>query len=133
MSRSYVSYPLFRIQIPFKIINQLARTSSYHAIIDMNCQYDDVSPDFLEEYPMIRFCSSEPQFVERLAERIIPVPSSLFQPIQGLQQLPHPLPAIFGFITDRLFQVNHLILFQIGVQIGRVKVKGVHWPTVPSS
>src|SRR5271168_2663184 len=106
MCRSKVSNLVLLVYLFFKPTNQLPRTSSYHAVINMNCENDDVSPDFPEKYSMIRLCPSKPQLVECLAKGLIPVPCSLLQPMQCLQQLPHPHSTIFCLMTDRLLKVN---------------------------
>src|SRR5271154_6236538 len=54
MCRPKVSHPVLLVYLFFKPTNQLPRTSSYHAVINMNCENDDVSPDFPEKYSTIR-------------------------------------------------------------------------------
>src|SRR5271168_309027 len=130
MCRSKVSNLVLLVYLPFKHTNQLPRTSSYHAVINMNCKNDDVSPDFPEKYSMIRLCPSKPQLVERPAKGLIPVPRSLLQPIQCLQQLPHPHSMIFGLMTDRLLKVNSFVFTKKGIQIGRIEIKCINGPTI---
>src|SRR5277367_3661756 len=119
MCRSKVSNLVLLVHLPFKTTNQLPRTSSYHAVINMNCKNDDVSPNFFEKYPMIRLRSSKLQFFERPTKGLVPISRSLLQPIQCFQQLPHPHSTILGFMTDRLLEINGFVFTKKGIQICR--------------
>src|SRR5271168_3597755 len=66
MCRPKVSNLVLLVYLFFKPTNQLPRTSSYHAVLNMNCENDNVSPDFPEKYSMIRLCPSKPQLVSAL-------------------------------------------------------------------
>src|SRR5271155_5246391 len=79
---------------------------------------------------MIRLRSSETQFFEGLAKGLVPISRSLLQPIQGLQQLPHPHSTILGFMTDRLLKINNFVFSKKSVQIGRIEIEGVNRPTI---
>ncbi len=82
---------------------------------------------------MVRLRPRKSQLLHRLAQRLIPVLRALLQAIQCLVKAEDVLLSVALLISARLFEVNNLVVGQLGVQERGIEIEAIEGPSVAVS
>lgn len=105
---------VFPIHFSLQFIDQFNRASSYHAVINMDSQDDDVSIfPFLDKCAMVSLCVVEAQLQEHFHQCLIPVPHALLQAVEGFEKLEYIVFWIHQLISLQLFHETFSLAFKM--------------------